>query len=87
MPPVATFCNVGSVDAELYSYQHLAAVMHFQFGARGSVACEPLQEGLVGFCCRAFQIHLVGLVAVCLARERGTRQNSHFVCPADVYVC
>ena len=34
---------------ELYSYQHLVVVIHFRFGARGSVASEPLQEGVVGF--------------------------------------
>ena len=68
---------------ELYSYQHLVDVISFRFGARGSVASELLQEGLVGFRCRSFQIHLVHLVAVCLVGERGTKQNSHFVCPAD----
>lgn len=34
---------------ELYSYQHFVVVIHFRFGARDSVASEPLQEGVVGF--------------------------------------
>ena len=60
---------------KLYSYQHLVEVIRFRFGSRGSVASEPLQEGLVSFRCRAFQIHLVHLVAFCLVGERGTKQN------------
>ena len=35
------------------------------------------------FRCRVLQVHLVDLVAVCLAGERRAEQESHLVCPAD----
>ena len=68
---------------ELYSYQHLVLIVGFGFDPGRAMTTQPLEKRLVFLRRRAFQVHVVHPIVVCLAGEGRTEQKSHLVCPAD----